>query len=452
MSHSPREGKEPPWGSLFAFFYRLPPAFWVLAGIAAAYANALPAAFQFDDFNGIVDNPGIHSLQAWRAEALHGIRPLLKLTYAWNWQWSQAPAGFHLANVLIHAVNALLVHRLARRRLGPGPGSLLAALVFALHPVQTEAVTYVSGRSVSLMATAGLLSLETREWPRTGRFLSPACFLAALLVRETALVLPLALLLWDRLGGRSWKEGLRRIRGHAGLAALALLAPMFHEGYGRFFSASLGLRPMATNLFTQVEALGYLASRVVLPGSLNFDPDLRPVPSLDVWHATGALLWAGLACAALARFRPGKPGWAFGTLWFLLLLAPTNSLFPRRDVVSERHLYFALFGICLAAGHLADRAAARFRLDPPLSAALILAFSGILGLSTLMRNRAYRTEVSLWEDTARKSPAKARVHNNLGYAYQLAGRYPEARRAYLRALALDPDHARARANLERLPP
>lgn len=452
MNHRLNKVKDRCDSSFITVFHRLLPALWILVPVALAYASALPAAFQFDDFNVIVENPVVHSLQAWRADALQGIRPLLKLTYALNWRMSPGPAGFHLVNVLLHAANALLVHRLASRRLGPGPGSLLAALVFALHPVQTEAVTYVSGRSVSLMAIGCLLSMESREWPRAGHVLSPAFFLAALLVRETALILPVALLLWDRLGGRSWKEGLRRIRVHAGLVALALLVPLAHEGYGRFFATSLGLRSMALNLLTQVEALGYLTWRVVLPWGLNIDPDLRPVQSVDAWHLAGGALILALACAALARFRPGRPGWAFGTLWFLLFLLPTNSIFPRRDVVSERHLYLALFGVCLAAGHLADRAAARFQLSRTLAGALTLAFAGILGAATVTRNRVYATEISLWEDTARKSPEKARVHNNLGYAYQLAGRYPDARRAYLRALALDPGHARARSNLERLPP
>jgi hypothetical protein len=425
---------------------------WLLLLVGATYANTLVAGFQFDDFRVIVDNPAVHSLRSWWRAAPHGIRPLLNLSYALNWSLAPYPASFHLVNGLIHAVNVLLVHRLARRQLGTGPGGFLAAALFALHPVQTEAVSYVCGRSVSLGAMGCLIAIESREWPRFGRMLSPLFFLAALLVRETALVLPLALLLWDRLGGRSWPAAWRRAAPHTLLAVAAATVPFLQGGYRQFFADSLGLRSVLANLCTQVDGLSYLASRLVLPWRLNIDPDLRPLPHAEGWHLLGVLLILALGLIALLRFRPGRAGLAFGILWFLLWLLPTNSIFPRRDVADERHLYLAITGFCLMMGALVDRVLARFpaQRNPAILSALALILT--LGGMTVVRNRVYATEVTLWEDTIQKSPHKARPHNNLGYAYERADRAIDARREYQRALDLDPQYDLARRNLQRLAP
>ena len=122
--------------------------------VLLAYFNALTGIFQFDDYNVIVNNPAVHSLPAW-FDSMPGIRPLLKFSYALNWTVNAGPFGFHLFNVLVHAVNAVLVYRvlcaLRERQAGADWAPLVGALLFALHPVQTEAVTYISGRSVSLM-------------------------------------------------------------------------------------------------------------------------------------------------------------------------------------------------------------------------------------------------------------------------------------------------------------
>jgi tetratricopeptide (TPR) repeat protein len=184
---------------------------------------------------------------------------------------------------------------------------------------------------------------------------------------------------------------------------------------------------------------------------LNIDPDLRPLQQPDAWHLLGVLLILTLGLTALARFK-SRATWAFGILWFLLWLLPTNSLFPRRDVASERHLYLAIAGFCLAAGGLLDGALKRFptRRSPALLSALALVL--LLGGMTVRRNRVYATEITLWEDTIQQSPFKARPHNNLGYAYQLAGRAEDAKREYQRALELDPNYALARRNLQRLTP
>ena len=165
----------------------------IIAGLCAVvllvYANALSASFQFDDFNVIVNNPRVHGLAAWWRE-LPSIRPLLKLSYALNWMASPQARGFHAFNIGIHTLNTVLVwawaalclRQLHPERAIPRWAPIAVALLFALHPAATEAVTYVSGRSLSLMASFYLASLLAhaigREQARPGLslLLSPLLF------------------------------------------------------------------------------------------------------------------------------------------------------------------------------------------------------------------------------------------------------------------------------------
>ena len=428
--------------------WRPSPEVWqgglLAVAVAAAYGNALGASFQFDDFQVIVGAPAVQGWAPWVRDLPHGLRPLLKLSYLLNWKLGAGAVGFHAVNVVIHLANVLLFHRLAKPL--AGPGAFWAALVFALHPAQTEAVTYACGRSVSLMTLFALLSLRSHTLTRDGAsgWRSALWFLAALLTRETALMLPALLLLWDWQRGRAWRWSLRALRVHLVLVASVLLALPFHPGYRAFFRNSLQLRTLWENLQAQAVAVPYLLGRVILSWRLNFDPDLRADLARPAEVAAGAclvLLLMGGAWWGLRR----RSLWGVAILWVFLNLSPTNSIFPRRDLANDRHLYLALGGPALLAGAWLAAAPGRDR-RRWVALSVILA----CGVLTILRNQQYRTEITLWEATAGPSPLKPRVHNNLGYAYALAGRRDQAHAEYLKALALDPNYRLAAANLRNL--
>ena len=138
----------------------------------------------------------------------------------------------------------------------------------------------------------------------------------------------------------------------------------------------------------------------------------------------------------------------FGILWFFLHLLPTNSFIPRLDVANDRQLYLPSWGLFLAVAAGADLLRGKWGARRVTAVATVLVLA--LGVLTVSRNTVYRSEVALWEDTARKSPGKARAWNNLGYAYQQAGRFRDAEAAYLRSLRIDPGYALARGNLRGL--
>ena len=437
---------------------------WAMAlpalAICVLWWPSLGSQFQFDDWNVIVNNPRVHSLAAWW-QSMPGIRPLLKLSYALNFAVSEHPAGFRLVNVLIHATNAVLVCWLLRergRRIGLTQGraafaALVAASLFALHPVQTEAVTYISGRSSSLMALFCLLSLycwarslNSEHGPHAVRWLIGCglAFIAAAAAKEVALALPLAL--WLYSADLPVRDTLRRLSPVLMLAVLMAVIACLFPTYRHLLQVSLDTRPIGTNLLTQAHALVYLCGQLLRIHHANADPQLPVVEHADLASIILCVTWAAALVLALSNVRRA-PVIAFAVLWFLLWLAPTNSLLPRLDVANDRQLYLALIGPAWALGI----GISAWRLHPHwltyAGAVLLLA---LLAHATVLRNRVYVTEISFWQDTAGRNPYSARAHNNLGMAYALECRIDEAAGEFRRSIDLDPQDYRARINLRLL--
>lgn len=435
----------------------------ITAVVFAAYSNAFFGVFQFDDFNVIVDELSVHSFSAWLSGPAFGIRPLLKLSYALNWTGDRGIFGFHLFNVAVHAVNAVLVLLLSRSfcnrfpslRQHSGAIALTTALVFALHPVQTEAVTYISGRSMSLMAMfyfgsmlAYVRGVESKSVFQQ-HILSSLLFGAAVAVRETAITLPFALLLWESAGQTT---SATRIIARSQPVQWAMLGGIIvmllaHPVYRDLMLFSLDTRSIAANLMNQVHGVFYLLSRFVAVHRLNIDPDLPVAHSWSVMLAAESALLLAALVLGVAALR-GRPWIGFGLLWFFLHLLPTNSLLPRLDIANERHLYIAGWGLFLALIVELYRLWETVSLDIRAIKAAVVSALLILGLFTVMRNQVYRSEEALWQKTLETAPDNARAHNNLGFAYFHEGKRKEAIAEYRQALLLRPDYERARMNLQ----
>ena len=436
---------------------------WLTVAVLAAYANAFAGVFQFDDFNVIVQQTGVHSIGAWW-QGMPGIRPLLKLSYAANWALDDRALGFHAVNLALHGLNTLLVFQLLRRlapRIGVEATSVfgaafIAALIFALHPAQTEAVTYISGRSVSLMALFALASLSTYleaedgRRPIAWRFASVVLFAAALAVKENAWVLPLVLLLCEALrGGSGWHKLFAPSAWHWAVLLCFVGWVLLVPAYARLLDASLQTRSLAENLLTQVNGVFYLITHPLLALAVNIDPDLPVYKTFTPDLALKACAVAGVLAVAAwqARGSTGSRWIGFAILWFAVWLIPTNSVLPRLDVANDRQLYLALIGPAFSVGVLLARLHAHRPFAGKLGVALLVP---VLAVATIARNHNYRSEVALWEQTALVSPHKPRVWNNLGHARQQAGDLAGAQRAYRHVLLLDPAHWRARNNLDLL--
>lgn len=429
---------------------------WLMLAVCISYANALNGAFQFDDYNVIVNEEQVHSWANWFAGLGSGIRPLLKFSYTLNWTLDTGVTGFHVTNLIIHFLNAFLVYRLAQtliqqqwQRDSMFHVPLLTALLFAVHPVHTEAVSYICGRSASLMTLFYLAAMLCYVVGRTrdNRFYlyvaTPLLFVLALGVKETAITFPLALLLWELGCGGRWHTDLKPQRPVWAVSAGAVLFFIFSTSYFAQMQRSAEFNSLVGNIATNLSGFSWLLRQWALPLWLNIDPDLPLLSGLS-GALLPLLLFIVLCVLILACWRR-RPWLSFALAWAMLQLIPLYLFLPRLDIANERQLYLAGWPLLLAFSieltlWLNDRA---FRI---VATALLLACTSL----TVLRNQSYISEISLWQDTALKSPQKARVHNNLGYAYLQARQTDDARREFKATLRLDPNHYRASYNLQRL--
>jgi len=430
-------------------------AIWLALVVLVAYGNALGGPFQFDDYNVIVHEATVHGGSAWWDDLGGGIRPLLKLSYTLDWMTGAGAPAFHLTNLFIHLANSWLVYLLAQRlvqRWAPAASPLLPlwiALLFAVHPVNTEAVSYISGRSASLMTLfylGGLLVYidgRLRQSTFKVQVLTPLLFILSLGCKETAVTFPLALWLWEWSNGVRWRNALKAGASNWLVLLLAALLFLSSANYLSQMARSAEFNTLRGNVATQLHGFVWLMRQWVLPLWLNIDPDLPLHTGLG-----GALLPFAFTLFLLVltiALRRNRPWFSFALAWAMLHLIPLYLILPRIDIANERQLYLAawplLAALLIEAGRHIDLRTLRYALAGVLLACITL---------TVLRNHAYASEIALWEDTATKSPHKARVHNNLGYAYLLAQRHDEARHEFITALQLDPKLSAAHHNLLRL--
>lgn len=445
----------------------------LVAGIVACliYANAFSGDFQFDDISSILDNPHLANGNTFIAHLDHMVRPMLYASFLLDRSlYGSSPGGYHLLNLLLHLGSGFLVYRILTRAVTEELTHVpfWTALLFLIHPIQTETVTYISGRASGLMAfwylSALLLYIKgaedtssavLRRLYRTGAVF---CFLLSVASKEPAITFPLALLLWDIVVRRLRGAALRgaALTGHSPFWLIVVAAGILawlHPRYADLAHFSVTLRPIWDNLLSEIHAAGYALLLFLCPWKQNFDHDLPLLHSLLEWPLPLELLmWCGLTIAA--AFSPRRlPLLAFGLGWFVLQMLPTT-LIPRNDLLSERNLYLASIGVLLAAvvvaSHLAHRLATvlnKPRLVDIGSGAIGFVLAAGLCLSTVERNTLYRDPILLWSDSVEKSPQKARPHNNLGHGYLLRGDWDLAIDEFRTAARLDPDYALAQKNL-----
>jgi hypothetical protein len=276
-------------------------------------------------------------------------------------------------------------------------------------------------------------------------------FALALATKESAICLPLALLAWEASRRRPWhwKQVAQRLSMHGIVLVGAIVLLLHHPVYRDRVIPDLSGQAVYDNLLAQVGAVSYLVARLVVPYPLNIDPDLHAVTAGSPRIALLAIfLLTSIALGVWALRR--RPWWGFGVLWFFVQLVPTNSLLPRLDLANDRQVYLAGIGVFLALGVEVELLRVRVpitrRWVRPSAAALLIGFGGL----TALRNLDYTSEIRLWEQTARVSPHKPRVLNNLAYAYSAAGCLQQAETAYRKALLLNADYAVARDNLASL--
>jgi protein O-mannosyl-transferase len=449
---------------------------------AAAYFNSLRGPFVFDDQRTIAENAALRRL--WPVgPILAGPRPVVDLTFAINYALDRFNVpGYHLFNLAIHVLAGLTLFGIVRRTLTAddgrwtmddtarvprspsivhGPSSIVAvsfavALLWMVHPLQTEAVTYITQRMESLMGLFYLLTLyaliRAASSPRPSAWSVAAVAACALGMgcKEVMVTAPVALLLYDRtfIAG-SFREALRRRWGlYLALAATWLiLARSILAAFGPHpASAGFAVPGLAPLVYARSELgviLHYL--RLTLwPSGLCLDYGW-PVARTAVQIVPGAIVVGGLLAATIwAVVR--RSAWGFLGAWFFLALAASSSFMPIQDLACERRMYLALAAPATAAVVAAYLIGERLlrALDGPKSArkavgwgvAVVLLSCATAGLTcrTLRRNRDYRTAVSIWQNAVDQRQENARAWNYLGAAWVEEGHPEKALECFAQAM------------------
>jgi tetratricopeptide (TPR) repeat protein len=417
-----------------------------LALVLELYSPALRGPFLLDDGFQMFGRPGAENwpLSLW----INNVRPLLNFTFFINFKLSGVETfSYHALNVILHWANSWLLFFALRRiwQIAGGAGTLppaFAAALFLLHPLQTESVAYISSRSETLSVLLAYSALAVffcrdRESPisfsRAGVIL--ALMGAAVLTKEHTVAVPAVFLLADYFWTTpfQWTAIRRNWRLYAILAAGAGFAALFVARTLRYAdTAGFGLKDLPWNhyFFTQWRMFWRYLRMVVLPAGLNADPDIAVSRSI-----TDEFSWlAGLAIAGLLAacwwFRKTAPLAAFGVLAFALLLAPTSSVVPIRDLFAERRMYLPFVGIAC----IALEVFRRWKI-PAWAPALILALCALL---TYQRAHAWGSALEFWKDTVANSPEKQRPQFQLAFVHYSEGRCAEAAAGFDRAARLGP--------------
>jgi len=453
-----------------------------------AYHNSFQGPFIFDDVASIVENPTIrHLWPVWGAltppyqgGVTVGGRPVINFSLAVNYAINGFHVwGYHAVNLAIHIAAGLVLFGIVRRtllqpslrqRFGMAalPLALVIAVIWVVHPLQTESVTYVVQRAESMMGLFYLLTLycvirgAESDSPKLWYILSVASCLLGMASKEVMVSAPLIVLLYDRafIAG-SFREAWRRRRSlYLGLGATWICLTYLVVSAERFGTTSAIAKFKGISwwayLLTEPRVILHYLRLCVWPQPLCLDYLGWPVPGAwtSVLASTAvmvALLGATVWAWRTNSIRSGLgPAWGFLGAWIFLILGPTSSVIPMDSPVYEHRMYLPLAAVAaavvLGAFEMGKRLLSKEQgvvLGCVAGGAVVVLFTSM----TIQRNRDYRSALTIWQDTMEKRPDNARAYNNLGLALVQLGKVQEAIGQYEQALRIKPDYAEAHNNL-----
>ncbi|HLF18227.1 MAG TPA: tetratricopeptide repeat protein [Candidatus Omnitrophota bacterium] len=425
-----------------------------------SYSNTFQSPMLWDDINLVKNNPDVKSwntvAKALRENLGYGVvqqksssyRPLQSLTYIIDHTiWKENAFGFHLTNTILHALVALGVFWLIQTLFKDFFLSATTALVYAVHPIHTEAVTYISGRADPL-STVFLLSayacyVQYAQRPRWWLlpFMSLS-FIAALGSRENTIILPVLALLYHYVFRKPirWTSFATLIG--LGLLYIILRATETIGAIGE--SQTLGTSIMQRLPGTFVAMTNYMRI-MFLPLDLHMEYGRPVFQWADPKALIGIVVVAAIVTAAI-KMRGKNALISFGLLWYLVNIIPVSNIVPVNAYMAEHWLYIPSIGIIVIVAYGAKKL---FDV-PPLRNAVLIFVIGIVALFsylTFQQNKTWQNPIAFYEGLLKYAPNSARLYSDLSTAYFSEQRYDAAISVLKKAIQLKPDYAFAHNNL-----
>ncbi|MEC9423320.1 MAG: tetratricopeptide repeat protein, partial [Nitrospinota bacterium] len=437
-----------------------------------AFSGTLHSPFHYDDVHAIVENPHIKDLSKFQEKVgIQNIfnRSVLLLSFAINQHFGEFEVfGYHLVNILIHILTSILwfflikeflliesIKKISFKKNLP----LICSSIHLLNPLNIQAVTYISSRS-SLLATffyvLAFYILVHIKKPIKGiiskvNFLILVFFFLIILflgfaTKEIVASFPLMAIvyIWLSTAKQNRKSLVPQIASIL-FILIGFLAYRYLQ-QGNLFSLKADPTSEETHrllyLLSQIRVVvGYYFLKLLAPFSLNFEPDIILYKSWFHWDWFISLLV--LLSAGVAVFKQNSILIKFGAAWLCITLLPTSSFIPLKQLATEHRAYLPSLGFSLILGCIF----LNIKIQRFMPQILFIIFLLLISLLTLNRSLDFRSEISLWEDTSKKSPHKALVQNNLATAYMGANQLEKAKVALNKALSINPLQIDSHVNL-----
>lgn len=446
---------------------------------ATAYVNSLNNKFVWDDNESIVSN--LH-IRDWRylpiffSESISSgagapnnyWRPAILIIYSAEYHlWGLWTPGFHIVNIFFHLLTAILVFFFLYELFYKRWPAAIAALIFAVHPLQTEAVTFISGLadplSLCFILSGLIFFIKSRRTSIGSRqaiisyLAAGGFFMLSLLTKERSVVFPGLLIITDLLFWKIRESAsipFRRFIGSAFLRALPFitgsafylllrdttlnLGNTFNiSGAATIYTGHLGIR-----LLTFFSILPTYFSLLFLPIGLHMERSAQIIPITTILNPSvllGFLILVILTYFAVIGWKR-QPGYSFGILWFLVALFPSSGILaPVAGIIYEHYLYVPLIGFGLVIGlivqYLWPRAS---RLGRRVLLVFLAIIAALAIVQTAGRNSDWRDALTFYGNTFRYVPQSLTMGNNLAFAYVEAGNFPAAEKTYLTAIHYNP--------------
>lgn len=433
----------------------------LVASCAVFYSNSLRNPFIWDDDALVVKNPFLSSWanlpRAFTSDLYPGVtsgsnfyRPLQTISYMWDYHfWQLDPFGYHLSNIILQVLVSFLVFLFSRIILKDTRIAIAAAIFFALNPLHTEAVTYISGRAEMLM---GIFLLSSLILFIRGRHLySLLAFTCGLLSKELSVVFPLVI--WAYI---FFYDPSLRVPPEAGRSnPLKLILPfvivdliylILRSGLLHFATIrppALTKYPLILRVVVFPEVILTYLKLLILPVDLHMSRTLaRPAGFPGIFWNCFLLGAICLLCAQVFKNYKEKRGAAFMLFWFLIFLLPQSGLLPINAFVSEHFIYLSSIGFFMLLACLLHK-----YLRKNLFILSVFGLALFYGMLTYARNFDWSDPLVFYSKILKYSPDSFQAHNNLGLQYEYRHDLEKAIFEYKRALEIEPNLIEARSNL-----